>query len=371
MFHYTAPANLHRSFLKFLIYIVLGIVLFCGTSTFAHAANVLPFLTPPSAERFPRRVANPVRRNLAQRLNLPSQRLSIASSTLETWEDDCLGLNAPGELCIQIPTEGWRVEITNGYQSWFYRADTKGQNIRLENEIGAVSLPSQVGDRILSVSAAQLGIPADQLSIAQSQQHWVTCPTLAIACSDLSGWRVIVVGKQIGSSTVGNQDNDLAQVPNCWIYRANDNGSEIYLDEAVSQNTSLVPTFLPSYGHPAQLGSSIVFRAVASGGFTHQTYETILREDGQIWRSLLKPGASVSQSQSHQISPQQVRAFQYLLEQQQFSNFSGLNYAGRDAESITVTLIGKNGTTQYESKVEAQLPLALLGIVQAWDQLVG
>jgi hypothetical protein len=114
-----------------------------------------------------------------------------------------------------------------------------------------------------------------------------------------------------------------------------------------------------------------VFRAVASGGFTHQTYETILREDGQIWRSLLKPGASVSQSQSHQISPQQVRAFQYLLEQQQFSNFSGLNYAGRDAESITVTLIGKNGTTQYESKVEAQLPLALLGIVQAWDQLVG
>ncbi len=356
-FRHTAPAHLHQSFLKFLIYIVLGILLFYSSGTLAHAADVLPSSTSPQAEQFPRQVANPVRRDLAQRLNLPKQRLSIASSTVETWQDNCLGLNAPGELCIQFPVEGWRVEVTNGQQSWFYRADRKGQNIRLESEIGAVSLPPQVGDRILAVSAEQLGIPASQLSIAQSQQYGDTCPTQAIACSDLPGWRVIVV-------------SNLAEAPNCWVYQANDNGSEIHLDETVSQKTSLVPAFLPTYRHPARLGAAVAFRAVASGGFTHQTYETILREDGTVWRSLLKPGATLSQSQSHQILPQQVETFQQLLKQQQFSDFNGLNYAGRNADSITVTLIGKDGMTQYESGVETKLPPALLGIVQAWDQLV-
>lgn len=362
MFRHAAPAHQHRSFLKFLIYIVLGMLLFCGSGTLARAANVLPALASPTAEQIPHRVANPVRRDLAQRLNLSRQRLSIASSTIETWQDDCLGLNAPGEFCLQIPIEGWRVEVTNGHQNWFYRVDRKGQNIRLESEIGTVSLPPQVGDRILTVSAEQLGISANQLSIAQSQQYWDTCPALAIACSHLPGWRVIVVGNSRGSN--------LAQAPNCWVYQSNGNGSEIHLDEAVSQNTALVPTFLPTYGHPAKLGAAVVFRAVASGGFTHQTYETILREDGQIWRSLLKSGASLSQSQSHQISLQQVEAFQQLLKQQQFSDFNGLNYAERNAESITVTLIGKDGMTQYESRVEAQLPPTLLGIIQAWDQLI-
>ena len=183
MFRHTAPANLRRSFLKFLIHIVLGILVFYGSGTLAHAANVMPSLTSPQteqtlppAEQFPRQVANSVQRDLAQRLNLPKQRLSIASSTIETWQDDCLGLNAPGELCIQLPIEGWRVEVTNGHQSWFYRADRKGQNIRLESEIGTVSLPPQVGDRILAVSSEQLGIPADQLSIAQSQQYWADLP---------------------------------------------------------------------------------------------------------------------------------------------------------------------------------------------------
>ena len=356
-FRHTVPAHLRQSFLKFLIHIVLGILLFYGSGTLVHAANVLPSSTSPQAEQFPRQVANPVRQDLAQRLNLPKQRLRIASSTIETWEDNCLGLNAPGELCSQLPVEGWRVEVTNGHQSWFYRADRKGQNIRLESEIGTMSLPTQVGDRILAVSTEQLGIPANQLSIAQSQQYWEPCAAQAIACSSLPGWRIIIV-------------DNLAKAPNCWIYQANGNGSEIHLNETVSQNTSLVPTFLPTYGHPATLGSSVVFRAVASGGFTHQTYETILREDGQIWRSLLKPGATLSQSQSHQISPQQVEAFQQVLKQQQFSDFNGLNYAGRNAENITVTLIGRDGMTQYESMVETQLPPALLGIVQAWDQLV-
>lgn len=365
MFYYTVGANLRRSFHKFLLYIVLGILLFQSSNILVHAADLSPASVLPQteqtllpAEKLPRQVANPVRRDLARRLSLPRQRLKIASSTVETWEDDCLGVSAPEELCIQIPIEGWRIEVSNGHQSWFYRVDRQGRNIRLESEIGSVSLPPQVGDRILAVSAEQLNIPASQLTIAQSQQYWDTCPALAIDCSNLPGWRVIVVG-------------NLAQVPSCWVFHANGNGSAVYLDEAVSQNTSIIPTFLHTHGQPAQLGAAVVFRAVASGGFTRQTYETILREDGQIWRSLFKPGATLSQSQTQQISPQQVKEFQQLLKQQQFSDFNGLNYASRQAGSVTVTIMSQDGMTQYDSRVETQLPPALLGIVQAWDRLIG
>jgi hypothetical protein len=370
MFRHAIPTHIHQSFFRFWIYIVLGILLFCGGNTLAQAAA--PTQTAAQVERFPRRIANPVRRDLADRLKLPRQQFTIASATFDTWTDDCLGLNTPGELCVQIPIEGWRVEVTNGHRSWFYRTDLNGRNIRLESEIGAISLPSQVGDRILSISSTQLGIPTSQLTIAQSQQHWEACPALSIGCSDLPGWRVIIVGDLEGHPPIQSQDS------NCWIYRANGNGSEIHLDEVVSQNTSLIPTFLPTYGNPTQLGEAVVFRTVASGGFSHQTYETILRTDGRIVRSLFRPGASMSQLQSYQISLPEVEAFQQLLRQQQFGDFDGLNYSGgatlavsaKQRESVTITLIGQDGMTQYKNAVEDQLPPALLEIVQSWEQLL-
>jgi hypothetical protein len=385
MFRHTIPTHIRQSFFRFWIYIILGILLFCGGNTLAQAAAPVQIAaqtaaqtaaqSPIQVERFPRRIANPVRRDLADRLKLPRQQLTIASATFDTWTDDCLGLNAPGELCIQIPIEGWRVEVTNGHRSWFYRTDLNGRNIRLESEIGAISLPPQIGDRILSLSSTQLGIPTSQLTIAQSQQHWESCPALAIGCSDLPGWRVIIIGDLANSATKSLKEDSF----NSWIYRANGNGSEIYLDEAVSQNTSLIPTFLPTYGNPTQLGESVIFRTVASGGFSHQTYETILRNDGRVVRSLFRPGASMSQLQSYKISLPEVEAFQQLLRQQQFSNFDGLNYSGeatlavstKQPESVTITLIGQNGMTQYRSTVEDQLPPALLEIVQSLDRLVG
>jgi hypothetical protein len=365
MFRHTIPTHIRQSFFRFWIYIILGILLFCGGNTLAQFTAHAQ--TSAQVERFPRRIANPVRRDLADRLKLPRQQLTIASATFDTWTDDCLGLNAPGELCIQIPLEGWRVEITNGHRSWFYRTDLNGRNIRLESEIGAISLPPQIGDRILSISSAQLGIPTSQLTIAQSQQHWESCPALAIGCSDLPGWRVIIIGDLANAATKNLKPDS----SNCWIYRANGNGSEIYLDEAVSQNTSLIPTFLPTYGNPTQLGESVIFRTVASGGFSNQTYETILRNDGRIVRSLFRPGASMSQLQSYKISLPEVEAFQQLLRQQQFSDFDGLNYSGEASDSVTITLIGQDGMTQYRSIVEDQLPPALLEIVQSWDRLVG
>jgi hypothetical protein len=356
MFRHTAPRNSFRSFCRFSSWAVLGILLFCSNPTLAQETNFNLMLFPPSdrsSDRLSNLIANPVRRDLARRLGVPRQQLSITSSNPETWIDGCLGLNSPGELCVQVATEGWRVEVSNGQRSWFYRTDTNGRNIRLESEVGTVSLPLAVGDRILKVSAEQLGIPAEQLAINQSQQHWETCLTLSVECSDVPGWRAIVVDSTVDSG--------------CWIYRANHDGSKVKLDEAI--DSTVIPSFLPAR-QPVELGDAIVFRVIASGGFSRQIYETTLRQDGKLWRSLLKPGATISQSQFRQISPQQVEAFQQLLQQQQFNNFDGLNYSASDADSITVTLMGQNGVTQYNSAIEEQLPAGLVEIVRSWDELV-
>jgi hypothetical protein len=352
MFRHTAFHHSFRSFRRFLLWMCLGILLFCSNSTLAQASS-FDLMLFPSSDRLPRLVANPVRRDLAQRLSVPRQKLSIASATPETWVDGCLELNSPGELCVPLATEGWRVEVTNGQRSWFYRTDTNGRNIRLESEIGTVSLPVAVGDRILKMSAKQLGIPESQLAINQSQQHWETCLALSVECSDVPGWRAIVVDSEIESG--------------CWIYRANHDGSKVRLDEAIA--SAVVPSFLP-IRQPVTLSDAVVFRAIANGGFSRQIYETTLREDGGMWRSLIKPGATLSQSQFRQISPQQVQDFQQLLQQQQFKTFDGLNYSASDAESVTVTLISKDGTTQYKSVIEDQLPAGLLEIIRSWDQLV-
>jgi hypothetical protein len=326
---------------------------------------------------------------LARRLKVSRQHLKILSFNQAQWPDICLGLNQPGEFCLLVVTNGWRVEVNNGRKSWFYRTDETGQNIRLESTSGTISLPSEVGDRLLQLSAEDLGIPRTQLRIAQSESQITLCdnptnstnPTNpensedpapansanldnanpAAPCSELAGWRVIVV-KAIAEVHQG-----------CWIYHVDETGKDIEMDQVASQGTeaALIPTFLTTSEQMRPLGSSVVFRTIASGGFSNQTYETILRQDGQLWRSLSVPSASISQSQLRQISPEQVQQFQALLTEANFARFNRLSYSPRpNPDSISVTLTSQDGTTQYISGVENQLPGALREVLGAWDAIV-
>ncbi|MEY2984983.1 MAG: hypothetical protein RLZZ568_1600, partial [Cyanobacteriota bacterium] len=54
------------------------------------------------------------------------------SSAANQWTDSCLGLAKAGELCAQVITPGWRVEVSDGQTRWIYRTDQRGKIIRLE-----------------------------------------------------------------------------------------------------------------------------------------------------------------------------------------------------------------------------------------------
>ncbi|NJL84502.1 MAG: hypothetical protein HC890_19070 [Chloroflexaceae bacterium] len=80
----------------------------------------------------PAGVVEAVRRELARRSEVPQARLSLIAAMRERWSDGCLGLAKPEELCTQALVEGWRLILSHEQQTWVYRTDATGQQIRLE-----------------------------------------------------------------------------------------------------------------------------------------------------------------------------------------------------------------------------------------------
>ena len=60
--------------------------------------------------------------------------LQLLDATAQTWTDGCLGLAEPDEICTMALVEGWSVTVTHGEQTWTYRTDSSGEQIRLESE---------------------------------------------------------------------------------------------------------------------------------------------------------------------------------------------------------------------------------------------
>jgi hypothetical protein len=88
-----------------------------------------PSLASPAA---PNSVITATRQDLSQKTKIPVNQLQVKSTTAQTWNDGCLGLAKPGEICTQALVGGWRVVLTNNQKTWVYRTDSTGSNLRLE-----------------------------------------------------------------------------------------------------------------------------------------------------------------------------------------------------------------------------------------------
>jgi hypothetical protein len=69
---------------------------------------------------------------LSKELGIPVQEIDYVSFSREQWRDSCLGLAAPGEMCLQVITPGWRVVLKAEGQQYVYRTDESGEAIRRE-----------------------------------------------------------------------------------------------------------------------------------------------------------------------------------------------------------------------------------------------
>ncbi|HEY9695065.1 MAG TPA: hypothetical protein V6D15_22925 [Oculatellaceae cyanobacterium] len=315
-------------------------------------------------------VTNAVLQEVSRRTNLPTSAFRIVESERRTWSNGCLGLSTPGIGCTLAMVPGWRVVVANGEQRWVYRTNESGSVIKLDTAASTIGeLPNSIVDAVLREASQYLNLPISQLQIVETQaKQWpnqcigiTQAPRLLcgpVSQETIPGWQVVVVG--------GEQR---------LVYRTNESGSTVILDEATS-NVGEIGTIKPSRISaselPPPLPINVVFRAIASGGITGRTYQTTLLNNGRVIRELMNPNGTSSQQQTTNISLEQLREFQSLLETQGFSQFHRLSYDPPKgaADYITVTLTSRSGTTRYADMGQDRLPQRLNQVIQAWNGIV-
>lgn len=176
--------------------LALGLVTGCVLSGEPRNPNAR---TPPGVPLPPSAVTDSVLTMAAQDLGLPQSVLSFLRVNEETWTDSCLGIGSPYESCLQVLVDGWQVEIVYNNQSWFYRTDATGENVRqsyLEN-----NLPPSLSNSVLTSAATDSGIPKERLEVIRAEpRDWNGClgiekPGEACPQVMIFGWRVTVIGE--------------------------------------------------------------------------------------------------------------------------------------------------------------------------------
>lgn len=67
---------------------------------------------------------------VAQENNVTPGAIEVVSFEAAQWPDACLGLPAPGEVCAQHVTPGWRIQLRVNGQLVVVRSDDVGANLR-------------------------------------------------------------------------------------------------------------------------------------------------------------------------------------------------------------------------------------------------
>jgi hypothetical protein len=126
---------------------LLIIVLLCGwacnpITTSSSNGSPQPLPTSSAIARSPQpEVASPpglipddviqrLQQKLAAQLQISAQQLRLKEATPITWNDACLGLPRPDELCAQMITPGYRF-IFSYDQNYEVRSDRTGRIIRV------------------------------------------------------------------------------------------------------------------------------------------------------------------------------------------------------------------------------------------------
>jgi hypothetical protein len=68
---------------------------------------------------------------LAQQINLPLDEISLVSSEKVEWNDTCLGVSQPGEVCAQVITPGYRFILSTPAGTYQIHTNLSGKSFRI------------------------------------------------------------------------------------------------------------------------------------------------------------------------------------------------------------------------------------------------
>jgi len=106
-------------------------------------------LTSNPLKNLPVSVKDAVLQAASQRLNLPTDRLTIIQAQQQTWRNGCLELSKPDEVCAQALVAGWRVVVGAVDQTLVYHTNDSGSVARLNEKASQISennLPAKVDE---------------------------------------------------------------------------------------------------------------------------------------------------------------------------------------------------------------------------------
>lgn len=63
--------------------------------------------------------------DLAQRLSVPVEEISVRYAEAVDWPDSCLGVAVPGQACLDVITPGFRISLWHGWTNYVYHTDTR------------------------------------------------------------------------------------------------------------------------------------------------------------------------------------------------------------------------------------------------------
>lgn len=336
----------------------LGSYLAIGIAILAPISLLLPVIPPAIARTnaLPTPVANSIKQDMVQRFQVPLASIKVKNFSAQAWPDGCLGLAKTDEVCTQATVNGWQVEATDGSQSYIYRTDNTGKNLRTETSPQSV-LPLAVARKLRQFADRELG-SEDKLSVtAIKSSTFDGClgifkPNQACTKIAIPGWQAVL--------TDGRRS---------WVYHLDRNASRIIQNKAASK--AVAPVAISFASTAAALEPNILFTSSSSGDLTGRTILNTLATDGKVTRLITAPNIRSRPVLLRTLTPPQIARFKTLLARQGFPNLNGLSYltSASVADVPTVTFQSIGSSTSYTSIEQQRVPKSLQSIVTAWAEI--
>ena len=315
-------------------------------------------------------VTRKVRRDLAQRLNVKPEAITVIAVSSETWPDQCLGLARPFERCKGGEVSGWRIQVSSAQQQWMYHTDRTGSQLGIEPltgtpDFGHGEFSVETSRRLLSAVAKQVNRPLAKLQILEVQPEvWDGC------------LGIFEPGRACTEIAIAGFRTSLTDGQTLWIYHLSEDGSQIAQNATASGATKpLQVVFVPIESEPfpqIELDPQIVFQSQLSGNLSGSVQTTVLLANGTVYREESQGTSKPTRTVIKTLPASKVKAFQSSLQQHRFPNFNNIRYltAAALADYPLTQLQAPGLSAAYIDLEMASLPADLRSIIADWDVIV-
>lgn len=330
-----------------------------GIALLTPISLLLPATIPAFAQTnvLPKQVENSVKQDVVAKFRLPLASLKVKGFSAQAWPDGCLGLAKTDEVCTQATVNGWQVEISDGSQSYIYRTDSTGKNLRSATDPQQV-LPLAVARQLRQFAHRELGISLPNLRVtAINPRTFNGC--LGIfrpdrACTEIAipGWQAVLTNGQ-----------------RSWVYHLDRQARRIVQNKSASN--ALAPVAISFSSTDAALKPDILFTSSATGDLTGRTIVDTLATDGKVTRLILAANIRSRPVLLRTLNRSQIDRFKAVLVRQGLPNLNGLNYltSASVADVPTITFQSIDSRLSYTSIEQQRVPKSLRSIITAWAEI--